>query len=105
MLIDTSKLIKSPEVTYDYDHKLETLLVTVELPGVEPDAYELHIALCGFYITANTKDIQYEGNYRFFHEVDADSAEVKFKNGTLSIRLRFYSPICGRQFPIDVDPD
>jgi HSP20 family molecular chaperone IbpA len=105
MPVDTKKLIKSPEVTYDYDHKLESLLVTVELPGVAPDAYELHIALCGFYISARTAEIQYEGNYRFFHEVDADAAKVKFKNGTLSIRLPFFAPICGKQSPIEVDVD
>ena len=101
MTVDTNKLIKSPEVTYDYDHKLESLLVTVELPGVEPGAFELHIALCGFYISAKTSDIQYEGSYKFFHEVDADSAKIEFRNGTLSLRLPFFRPICGRQFPID----
>lgn len=103
MTVDTNKLIKSPEVTYDYDHKFESLRVTVEIPGVEPDAFELHIALCGFYISAKTETVQYEGSYRFFHEVDADAAKVEFKNGTLSIRLPFFAPICGKQFPIDVD--
>lgn len=105
MTIDTTKLIKSPEVTYDYDHKLESLLVTVELPGVAPDAYELHIALCGFYISAKSPDIQYEGNYRFFHEIDADGAKVEFRNGTLSMRIPFFAPICGKQFPIDMNHD
>lgn len=103
MTVDTKKLIKSPEVTYDYDHKLETLLVTVELPGVKPGSFELHIALCGFYISARSEGIQYEGSYKFFHEVDADSAKVEFKNGTLSIRLPFFAPICGRQSPIEMD--
>jgi HSP20 family molecular chaperone IbpA len=105
MSVDTNKLIKSPEVTYDYDHKLESLLVTVELPGVEPDAFVLNIALCGFYISAKTSDIQYEGNYKFFHEVDADAAKVEFRNGTLSVRLPFFAPICGKQFPIELDID
>jgi HSP20 family molecular chaperone IbpA len=103
MTVDTTKLIKSPEVTYDYDHKHESLLVTVELPGVVSDAYELHIALCGFYISAKTADIQYEGKYRFFHEVDADAAKVEFRNGTLSLRLPFFAPICGKQSPLDVN--
>jgi len=95
----------SLEVTYDYDHKHESLLVTVELPGVEPGAYDLNIALCGFYISASTESLQYEGNYSFFHEVDAGAAEKEFRNGTLTIRLPFFAPICGRQFPIDVDED
>jgi|GEM_PF-1774780 len=105
MAIDTQKLIKSPEVTYDYDHKHESLLVTVELPGVEPGGYELHIALCGFYVSAKTADIQYDGKYRFFHEVDADAAKVEFRNGTLTLRLPFFSPICGKQLPVDFGSD
>lgn len=105
MIVDTRRLIKSPEVTYDYDHKLESLLVTVELPGVKPDGYELHIAMCGFYISAKSETLQYEGNYRFFHEVDADAAKIEFRNGTLSIRIPFFAPICGKQFPIDINAD
>ena len=105
MTIDTTKLIKSPEVTYDYDHKLESLLVTVELPGVAPNAFELHIATCGFHISAKSSDIQYEGNYRFYHEVDADAAKIEFRNGTLSLRIPFFAPICGKQFPIDMNLD
>ena len=103
MKVNTRKIIKSPEVTYDYDHKLESLRVTVELPEVKPDAYDLHVALCGFHISAETKDIQYEGSYKFFHEVDADSAKIEFRNGTLSIRLPFFAPICGKQFPLGTD--
>lgn len=103
MTVDTDKLIKSPEVTYDYDKKNESLLVTVELPGVAPGTYELHMATCGFSITAETADILYKGFYRFYHEVDNEAAQVKFKKGTLSIRVPFFEPICGKQFPIDVD--
>ena len=103
MTVDTNKLIKSPEVSYDYDHKTESLLVTVELPGVEPDTSELSLATCGFCISANNSNIQYKGCYRFHHEVDTDAAKVKFKNGTLSIKIPFFAPICGKQFPIDVD--
>ena len=103
MKVDTGKLIKSPEVTYDFDKKSESLLVTVELPGVEPGGYELHLATCGFCISAETPDIQYKGCYAFYHEVDADAAQVKLKNGTLSIRVPFFEPICGKQFPIDIE--
>ena len=105
MTIDTTKLIKSPEVTYDYDHKHEYLLVTVELPGVTSDSFQLNIALCGFHISAMTPDIQYVGNYRFFHEVDADAAKIEFRNGTLSMRIPFFIPICGKQLPLDTDHD
>ena len=103
MKVDTDKLIKSPEVTYDYDKKSESLLVTVELPGVKQENYELNMAICGFCISADTPDIQYKGCYKFYHEVDADAAEISFKNGTLTIRVPFFAPICGKQFPIDVD--
>lgn len=103
MTVDTDKLIKSPEVTYDYDKKNESLLVTIELPGVEPGIYELNLATCGFYISAETPDILYQGGYRFYHEVDAEAAVVRFKKGTLSIRVPFFAPICGKQFPIDLD--
>ena len=102
MTLDTDKLIKNPEVTYDYDKKHESLCVTVELPGVDPDGFDLNLATCGFCIFAETKDIQYKGCYSFFHEVDADAAKVKLKNGTLSIRLPFFAPLCGKQFPIDL---
>ena len=46
MTVDTSKLIKSPEVSYDYNKKKESLCVTVELPGVEPGTYVLKMATC-----------------------------------------------------------
>ncbi len=105
MSVDTNKLIKSPEVTYDYDKKKELLLVTVELPNVEPDTYDLKITTCGFCVSADVESIQYKGCYMFFHEVDSDAAEIFFKNGTLSIRLPFFAPICGKQFPIDFDDD
>ena len=103
MTVDTSKLIKSPEVSYDYNKKNESLCVTVELPDVEPDTYTLHLATCGFCVSAETSNIQYKGCYRFYHEVDADNAEVKFKNGTLTINIPFFEPLCGKQFPIDID--
>ena len=103
MTIDTNKLIKSPEVTYDYIKKKEVLCVTVELPGVESEAYSLTIASCGFCVSANTLQTQYKGCYRFYHEVDADNAEVEFKNGTLTIKAPFFAPLCGKQFPIDID--
>ena len=102
MTADINKLIKSPEVTYDYDKKLESLLVTVELPGVKQDAFELNLAACGFCISAETTDIQYHGCYKFLHEVDCDEAKVKLKNGTLSIRLPFFEPMCGKQFPMEL---
>lgn len=105
MPVNTDKLIKSPEVTYDYDKKSESLLVTVELPGIAPDGYELNLATCGFFLTADTPDILYKGGYRFYHEVDADAAVVKFKNGTLSIRVPFFAPICGKQLPIDLEEE
>ena len=105
MKVDTGKLIKSPEVTFDFDKKSESLLVTVELPGVAPDSYELNLAICGFCISADTPDIQYKGCYRFYHEVNTEEAEVSFKNGTLSIRVPFFAPICGKQFPIDIEID
>jgi len=101
--VDTSKVIKSPEVTFDYDKKNESLLVTVELPGVEPGKFNLDMATCGFCISAETASIQYKGCYRFFHEVQADAAKVELKKGTLSIRVPFFAPICGKQFPIDID--
>ena len=103
MKVDTNKLIKSPEVTFDFDKKNESLLVTVELPGVESDNFRLKIATCGFCIAAETASIQYQGCYKFFHEVDADAAKVKLKKGTLTIRVPFFAPICGKQFPIDFD--
>jgi len=103
MTAESDKLTKSPEVTFDYDKKSESLLVTVELPGVEPGTYELNLATCGFRIVADTPDILYSGCYKFYHEVDANAAKVTFKNGTLFIRVPFFAPICGRQFPIDVD--
>jgi len=103
--VDTAKLIKSPEVTFDYDKKNESLLVTVELPGVEPDKFDLRMATCGFCVSAETADIQYKGCYKFFHEVDADEAKVKFKKGTLTIRIPFYAPICGKQLPIDFESE
>jgi len=103
MTVDTTKLIKSPEVTFDYIKKKESLCVTIELPGVEPDTYTLNIATCGFCVSADTADIQYKGCYSFHHEVDAERAEVKFKNGTLTINIPFFAPLCGKQFPIDFD--
>ena len=103
MTVDIGKLIKSPEVSYDYDKKNESLLVTVELPGVEPEAFDLRMAMCGFCITADTSEIHFNGCYRFFHEVDADNAKINFKNGTLSIKVPFFNAICGKQFPIDID--
>ena len=103
MTVDTNKLIKSPEVTYDYIKNKELLCVTVELPGVEADTYSLNIATCGFCVSADTSNTQFKGCYRFYHEVDADKAEVKFKNGTLTISIPFFKPLCGRQFPIDFD--
>ena len=103
MTVDTGKLIKSPEVTYDYIKNKELLCVTVELPGVEPDTYSLNVATCGFCVSADTSNVQFKGCYRFYHEVDADKAEVKFKNGTLTISIPFFKPLCGRQFPIDFD--
>ena len=103
MNINTNKLIKSPEVTYDYIKKKEALCVTVEIPGVESDTYSLSIATCGFCVSAETSNIQYKGCYRFYHEVDADNAEIKFKNGTLTIKVPFFEPLCGKQFPIDFD--
>ena len=106
MEVDTSKLIKSPEVTYDYDKKDESLEVTVEIPGVnDEDSIDLKISVCGFCVSADTEGIQYKGCYRFFHEVDADDAKIKFKTGTLSITIPFFAPICGKQFPIDMDAD
>ena len=103
MAVDTDKLIKSPEVTYDYIKNKEALCVTVELPGVKQGTYSLKIATCGFCVSADTSNIQYKGCYRFYHEVDADNAEVKFKNGTLIIQVPFFEPLCGKQFPIDID--
>jgi HSP20 family molecular chaperone IbpA len=103
MTIDTKKLIKSPEVTYDYIKKKEALNVSVELPGVKPGTYSLNIATCGFCISAETSNIQYKGCYRFYHEVDADNAEIIFRNGTLTIKVPFFAPLCGKQFPIDYD--
>jgi HSP20 family molecular chaperone IbpA len=103
MTVDTDKLIKSPEVTFDYIKKKESLCVTVELSGVEPDTYSLNISTCGFCVSADTSNIQYKGCYRFYHEVDADKAEVKFKNGTLTLKIPFFEPLCGKQFPIDID--
>ena len=103
MTVDTDKLTKSPEVTYDYDKKSESLLVTVELPGVAPDTYELNLATCGFCITADTPNTLFKGCYKFYHEVDPDDAKVKLKNGTLTIRVPFFAPVCGRQFPIDFE--
>ncbi len=79
------------------------MLVTVELPGVEPDSYELNLATCGFFISADTPDILYKGGYRFYHEVDADAAEVKFKNGTLIHTGSLLAPICGKQLPLDLE--
>ena len=105
MSVDTSKIIKSPEVTYDYDKKSESLCVTVELPGVEAGGFKLRIATCGFRVDAETGDVQYKGCYMFFHEVDAEAAEYKLKNGTLTIRVPFFAPICGKQYPIDMDMD
>ena len=106
MDVDTSKLIKSPEVTFDYDKKSESLDVTVEIPGVvDEDAIDLKISVCGFCVSADTPSIQYKGCYRFFHEVDADDAKIKFKNGTLSVTIPFFAPICGKQFPIDMAVD
>ncbi len=103
MTVDTSKLIKSPEVSYDYNKKKESIYVTVELPGVKPGTYTLKIATCGFCVSAEAQGIQFKGCYRFYHEVDADDAEVKFKNGTLTISVPFFEPLCGKQFPIDID--
>ena len=103
MTVDTNRLIKSPEVVFDYIKKKETLCVTVELPGVKPSTYSLNIASCGFCVSADTPNIQYKGCYRFYHEVDAENAEVKFKNGTLTIKVPFFNPLCGKQFPIDID--
>ena len=74
MTVDTNKLIKSPEVTYDYIKNKELLCVTVELPGVEADTYSLNIATCGFCVSADTSNTQFKGCYRFYHEVDADKA-------------------------------
>ena len=104
MDVDTSKLIKSPEVTFDYDKKSESLAVTVEIPGVDHEKdIDLRISVCGFCVSAETQSIQYKGCYRFFHEVDADDAKIKFKNGTLSITVPFFEPLCGKQFPVDID--
>jgi HSP20 family molecular chaperone IbpA len=103
MTVVPNKLIKSPEVTFDYIKKKELLCVTVELPGVAQDTYSLNLSTCGFCVDADTPDFKYKGWYRFYHEVDADNAEVKFKNGTLTINVPFFIPLCGKQFPIDTD--
>ena len=104
MNIDTDKLIKSPEVTFDYDKRNESLQVTVEVPGVDDeDAIDLKISACGFCISADTSSTQYKGWYSFFHEVDGENAKIQFRNGTLSISLPFFAPLCGKQTPIDMD--
>ena len=87
MTVDSNKLIKSPEVDFDYIKKKESLCVTIELPGVKLDTYSLNIATCGFCVS----------------DVVADNAEVNLKNGTLTIYAPFANPVCGKQFPIDSD--
>ena len=103
MTVVSNKLIKSPEVTFDYIKKRELFSVTVELPGVVSDIYSLNVATWGFCISADTSNFKYKGCYRFYHDVDADNAEVKFKNGTLTINTPFFNPLCGKQFPIDTN--
>ena len=106
MEIDTSILIKSPEVTFDYDKQNESLDITVEMPGVHSEnEIDLKISVCGFCVSAKTDNIQYKGCYKFFHEVDTDEAKINFEHGTLSLVLPFFEPICGKQYPLDMDTD
>lgn len=92
-------------VTFDYERESESLRVTVELPDADKDSIDLHLAVSGFCVEAESAETRYAGCYKFDYEVDPEAAAMNFAGGILSIKIPFFTPLCGKKFPIAVEQE
>ena len=61
----------------------------MELPGVPKGGVKVDASKSGLCISGEREDIIYTGCYTLGHEISPDSAEAKYDNGFLRIKVPF----------------
>ena len=85
-------------------HDLERYLIEVQLPGLNKKDVHFEISKKSFLVQAARTELEYYGCYVLGHEVNADKAKAKFRNGLLTVSVPLakpFKPFKGTKVEID----
>ena len=96
---EPTKPTLSPIMYMDHDDK--NYYIQVELPGVKKEDAELEVSDQSFCVRGERADVEFLGCFGLTHTVNAGSAEAKFDNGLLSIKIPIKKILKGRKITIE----
>lgn len=94
---------REPSVDTVLDEKGGTFRLIAEMPGIEKKDIKVEATEASVSISAGNNDRKYSTEVPLNHEVDPDSAKVKYTNGVLEVIFRLKKPLKAKGVDVKVE--